>query len=82
MTEEKTIKLTPEQILEREVSIENMKMNLEFSELNVKHFKTMIDMGLPIKQTQILLNQELAKIAQAKHNIIALTEQVESGELK
>jgi hypothetical protein len=76
-----TIKLSPEQILERQVQLENVKMQIEMSELNIKHFERMIEINLPILQTKVLLNKERAIIAQAKHNVIALEEQINSGEM-
>lgn len=79
--EQKVIKLSKEQILAKQVQLENTKMQLEMSEMNVKHFERMIEINLPIMQTQVLLNKEKEMVAQAKHNIIALQEQIDKGEM-
>jgi hypothetical protein len=81
MEEQKVIKLSDEQILAKRVQLENIKMQLEMSEVNVKHFEKMLETQLPMLQTQVLMNDEKKKIEVAKHNIIALQEQIAKGEM-
>ena len=79
--EQKVIKLSPEQILAKKVQLINIKQSVEASELTIKQFEDMLKDDFLILQTQDMINREKQKIEIAKHNIIALTEQVEKGEM-
>jgi hypothetical protein len=79
--EQKVIKLSPEQILEKEVTLEKTKMNLELTALEITHLERALKLDLPTKTTQITLNDRKKQLALHEHNITALSEQVTKGEM-
>lgn len=81
MENEKTIKLTPEQILDREIQLFKTKMNLEMGILNVSQFQKAIELHIPEKEARNQLNNMKKQIETLQHNIIALEEQISTGEL-
>lgn len=82
MTNEiKVIKLTPEMILDRQVQLEQTKINLENLELNIKQMERLIEIDFPKLQAQAQLNTLKKQVDTLKHNIVALTEQLKTGEM-
>jgi hypothetical protein len=83
MTEEKqvVIKLSDEQIMSKQVSLVQLKEQIAHQELNISQLDEDIKSGFFLKQATVLLNGEKSKLAQMKHNVIALTEQIEKGEM-
>ena len=79
--EQKVIKLSPEQILAKKVQLENIRQAVEASELTIKQFTRMLESDFLINQTKDMINKEKQKIEVGNHNIIALTEQIEKGEM-
>jgi len=79
--EQKVIKLSPEQIAEKEINLEKTKMNLEMAELNIKQFTKAIETNLPMKTAKVELNNMQRQVEMLKHNIMALTEQINNGEM-
>jgi hypothetical protein len=79
--EEKKIKLTPEQIQEKELQLFNTEKSVEMIEMNIRHYQEMIDKNIPILQTKMLLEKEKKQLEVGKHNIQALKEQIQSGEM-
>jgi len=78
---EKKIKLTPEQILSKQVALENTIQQIEISELTIKQFERMLASDFLINQTKDMINKEKDKIKMAKHNIIALRQHIDTGEM-
>ena len=81
MDETKTIKLSDEQILEKEIQKEKMEMQLEIAEVNQKHFERMLENNYPMRQAKAEYNNLLKSMEMLKHNIKALGIQIESGEM-
>jgi hypothetical protein len=83
MNEEKpiTIKLSPEQIMEKEIHLFKTKLNLEMAEMNIKHIQQAIDANIPMKNSMVDLYNMKKQLDILNHNIIALTEQISKGEM-
>jgi hypothetical protein len=81
MNDEITIKLSPEQIMEKEIQLFKTKINLEMAEMNIKQMQRAIDENIPIKNSMVDLYNMKRQIDTLNHNIIALQEQIEKGEL-
>jgi len=75
------VKLTPEQIVEKEIQLFKTKMNLEMGILNMSQFQKAIDEHLPEKEAKNQINNMKKQIETLKHNIIALEEQISKGEM-
>lgn len=75
------IKLSAEQLMAKQVSVEQVQEQIEHQELNVTQLERDIGNNFFLRQAQVLLNGEKAKLAQLKHNLIALKIQVEKGEM-
>ena len=78
---EEKIKLTDEQILEKQIQLERLEMQLELDEVTKKHLEKMLKTNFPMKQMQVSLNNHLKQIEITKHNIKALKMQINSGEM-
>lgn len=76
-----TIKLSPEQIREKEIQLFKTKMNLEMAELNINQFVRAINENIPQREAETQLNNMRKQVEQLKHNIGALTEQITKGEM-
>lgn len=79
--EKKVIKLSEEQIEEKEIQKIKTQMNLELTELSIKHMNMAIEKNLPLRETQLQLNQLKKNLETYKHNIAALQEQIDKGEM-
>ena len=81
MQEQKVIKLSPEQIEERKIKLDQTQMNLEMAELNIVHVKRAIENNLPVREAKNQLVTLEKNVEVFKHNIIALKLQIEKGEM-
>jgi hypothetical protein len=81
MTEPITIKLSPEQIMEKEIQLFKTKLNLELAEMNIKHLQQALDANIPTKNSMVDLYNMKKQLDLLNHNIIALTEQITKGEM-
>jgi hypothetical protein len=79
--EENKIKLTNEQILEKQIQLEKSEMQLEIADINLKHFDRMIKNEFPQRSAQLERNNLKKQIDMLKHNVVALKEQIDSGEM-
>jgi hypothetical protein len=75
------IKLTNEQLLEKQVQLEKSEMQLEIADLNKKHFERMIKTSYPMRQAEVEFNNLKKQIEIVKHNVKALKMQIDSGEM-
>ena len=80
-TTEITIKLSAEQLMEKQVQIEDLTMKLAHDEMNLKQFEEMIGNNFFLRQAQVMFNRQKKEIATLKHNIEALKIQVDKGEM-
>jgi hypothetical protein len=78
---EEKIKLNSEQLMQREIELFKTKLNLEMAELNIKQLQKAIDENIPMKNAQLDLLKMIGQIDVLKHNIVALSEQLSSGEI-
>jgi len=81
MEEQITIKLSPEQIMEKEIQLFKTKLNLEMAEMNLKQIQRAIDENIPIKNAMVDLYNMKKQLDVLNHNIIALSEQIAKGEM-
>ena len=79
--ERKKIKLTEEQILERQIQLEKSQFNLEHSELSLAHFQKMRDSNFTARSAQVEENNLRKQVETLRHNIGALTQQINEGEI-
>jgi len=78
---EKKIKLTEEQMLEKEVQLRRLEMQKELNELTKKHVEMMIETEFPMKQAKMELNNHIKQMGIIEHNIEALKQQLATGEM-
>ena len=78
---ENKIKLTDAQILEKQIQLEKSEMQLEIAEINLEHFDRMIKSNFPIRSAQVEMNNLKKQIDMVRHNVRALQEQIDSGEM-
>ena len=78
---EDKIKLSDEQILEKQTQLERLEMQLELDEVTKKHLEKMLKNNFPMKQAQVGLNNHLKQMEIVKHNIKALKMQITSREI-
>ena len=81
MQEQKVIKLSPEQIEERKIKLDQTQMNLEMAELNIVHVKRAIENNLPVREAKNQLVTLEKNVDVFKHNIVALKLQIDRGEM-
>ena len=79
--EQRVIKLSPEQIEARKLQLEREIMTMELNELSIKHTLRAIELNIPNREAKSSLNNLNQKIETNKHNIVALKEQIEKGEM-
>ena len=78
---EEKIKLTDEQLLEKQVQLEKNEMQLEVAALNMAHFKKMIENDFPGRSAQVEMNNLKKQIDMVRHNVKALQQQIDAGEI-
>jgi len=79
--EQITIKLSAEQLMEKQVQVEDLTMKLAHDEMNLEQFEEMIGNNFFLRQAQVMLNRQRRDVATLKHNIEALKIQIEKGEM-
>ena len=77
----KVIKLSPEQIDERKIQLRKTQFQLEMSELNIKQLELAIAEEFPMQNARVELNTQRKNVELMKHNVIALTQQIDKGEI-
>jgi hypothetical protein len=75
------IKLSPEQIIEKEIQLFKTNMQLEMVELNIKQYERALKEGIPAKENAMQLNNFKKQMEMLKHNVIALEEQIAKKEM-
>lgn len=76
-----TIKLSQEQIEQREIQLIRNQMNLEMVELNIVHMERAMEAGLPTREAKLQTDILRKNLEQFRHNAIALREQIDKGEM-
>ena len=80
--EPKVVKLTPEQINDLEVSLDQNECTVENHTLAIKQIERSIASGTYLKQVNSQINTLKKDMERVKHNIIAIREQIKTGELR